>query len=398
MLQHTDRVLIAGAGPVGLTLAFLLGRQGVAVTVIEKDEKLVRDYRASTFHAATLDLLAPTGISQALIAMGIQCPVVQYRTWSDGVIASLDHAVIADETRHPYRLQCEQFKLSEWLLQELADIPHVDVQYGATLDTFTQESDSVQARITSQSGTRCETYSYLFGADGGRGVTRKTLNIAFEGFTYPERILVLGTHTDLPVLLPGLANVNYVADPDNYAHILRIPDMWRLSLPLTDDVDEARALDNNYIRSRIEPLIAGFRVEDIAVKKIYSVHQRVAASYGRGRAILVGDAAHLNNPKGGMGLNGGLHDAVSLLNHLTAHFDNPATVLQAYEAQRRPEAIQAIHKHTQANYNALKGAATNRSATVDRWRTLASDIEAQRQFLRDASMLSSLQRCGMLLN
>ncbi len=396
MTNQQSTVLIAGAGPVGLTLAYLLGQRGIHVTVVEKDDALLRDYRASTFHAGTLDLLENTGISDALISMGIQCPEVQYRTWQEGVIATLDHALIANETRHPYRLQCEQFKLSEWLLQALEAFPNVQVQYSTALQHFTLTDTDVHAELVDPAGQRSATFTYLIGADGGRGITRKVLDIAFEGFTYPERILVLGTRTDLPQLIPGLANVNYVADPEHYAHILRIPDMWRLSLPLPEDVTDEQALADNYIRQRVEPLIPGFRVEDIAVKKVYGVHQRVAAQYGRGRALLVGDAAHLNNPKGGMGLNGGLHDAVSLFNHLMAHWDDPATVLSQYEAQRRPEAIQAIHKHTQANYNALKGVGVDRAALVNRWQALARDPAAQRQFLRDASMLTSLRRCGML--
>ncbi|MDX3907285.1 MAG: FAD-dependent monooxygenase [Pigmentiphaga sp.] len=396
LLRSEANCLVAGAGPVGLTLAYLLGKSGVRVTVVEKEASLQKDYRASTFHAATLDLLEPYGISEPLVAMGIQCPVVQYRTWADGVIATLDHALIAGETRHPYRLQCEQFKLSEWLLQALQAMPNVEVRHGEELVGFTMTDEAVTATIGAAPGTRKETFSYLVGADGGRGVTRRILDIAFEGFTYPERILVLGTRTDLPRLIPGLAMVNYVADPEHYAHILRIPDMWRLSLPLTEQVDDVQALDSDYIRSRVEPLIAGFDVRDIAVKKVYAVHQRVAAAYGKGRALLVGDAAHLNNPKGGMGLNGGLHDAVSLFRHLSAHWGDPATVLKQYEAQRRPEAIQAIHKHTQANYNALKGVGVQRAELVERWVALERDKAAQRQFLLDASMLSSLRRCGML--
>jgi len=395
MKTDNIKLLVAGAGPVGLTLAYLLGQQGIAVTIIEKEEEFVRDYRASTFHAATLDLLEAAGISEPLVAMGIKCPVVQYRTWSDGVIATLDHALIADETRHPYRLQCEQYKLSEWLLHELKVLPNVRVEFGAALNGATFPGDSVKAEICGQNGTRFEEFTYLIGADGGRGLTRKILEIPFEGFTYSERILVLGTRAELPELIPGLGLVNYVADPENYAHILRIPDMWRLSLPLTDDVDDEQALKTDYIRSRVEPLIPGFDVEDVIVKKVYGVHQRVAASYGKGRAILVGDAAHLNNPKGGMGLNGGLHDAVSLFRQFMLHWADPAALLASYEAQRRPEAIQAIHKHTQANYNALKGVGA-RSATTDRWKALSQDKDAQREFLRDASMLSSLHRCGML--
>jgi len=359
--------LIAGAGPVGLTLAYLLGTSGVRVTIVEKDPALQKDYRASTFHAATLDLLEPYGISQPLIERGIKCPIVQYRTWSDGVIATLDHALIEDETRHPYRLQCEQFKLSEWLLGALEKIPNVEVRYGWELTGFTMADDAVTATVTDGRSPRQETYSYLFGADGGRGVTRRILDIAFEGFTYPERILVLGTRADLSQLIPGLASVNYL-----------------------------QAIESDYIRSRVEPLIAGFDARDIAVKKVYAVHQRVAAAYGRGRALLVGDAAHLNNPKGGMGLNGGLHDAVSLFRHLTGHWDDPAMVLSLYEAQRRPEAIQAIHKHTQANYNALKGVNVSREALVARWQELERDKDAQRRFLLDASMLSSVRRCGLL--
>src|SRR5215831_218913 len=116
-----ERVLIAGAGPVGLTAAANLLRHGVPVTVLEAGPDLSEESRASTFHTPTLDMLDRLGAAQPLIAQGLKAPRFQYRSKKHGVLAQFDFAAIADSTRHPFRVQCEQSKLTRILYEQLRD-------------------------------------------------------------------------------------------------------------------------------------------------------------------------------------------------------------------------------------------------------------------------------------
>ena len=147
MLTH-DRVIVVGGGPVGLTAAYLLAAKNVPVTVLEREERVLPDYRSSTFHAGTMDLFEGTGITEALLVMGIQCPTVQYRSWTDGKIAEFDHAVIKDDTNYPYRLQCEQYKLAGWLYDQLSETSGVDLLYGHEVTGFDQDDNGVTVTAT----------------------------------------------------------------------------------------------------------------------------------------------------------------------------------------------------------------------------------------------------------
>jgi 3-(3-hydroxy-phenyl)propionate hydroxylase len=398
-MAKTDPVAIVGGGPVGLTAAYLLAAKGVPVAVFEREESVQEDYRASTFHAATLDLLEGTGITEALVEMGIQCPIVQFRSWDEGKIAEFDHAVLKDDTAYPYRLQCEQYKLGQWLFAKLSETPGVDLHFGHEVTGFKQDEDGVTVTAKGAENNVSLRASYLIGADGGSSIVRKSLDIDFPGFTFPERILVMGTTLDLRTVLPGLAYVNYVTDPKHYGHILRIPNLWRMSQPLFDEEDSEEALSDGGIESRLRQVIPDLKLPDIMVRGIYTVHQRVADTYRKGKVFLAGDAAHLNNPKGGMGLNGGIHDAIDLTERLARirHGDAGENELDGYEPLRRTEAVEDVHKQTQQNVSNLKEAdPVARQKLFDDWRRREADPEAQRQVLLQSSMIASLRRCGML--
>ena len=398
-MGKADRVAIVGGGPVGLTAAYLLAAKGVPVAVFERETAVQEDYRASTFHAATMDLLEGTGITEALMEMGIQCPIVQFRSWDEGRIAEFDHAVLKDDTNYPFRLQCEQYKLGQWLFDSLSKTPGADLYFGHEVTGFEQTADGVSVTARSTADEMTLRADYLIGADGGRSIVRKSLGIDFPGFTFPERILVMGTTLDLRTVLPGLAYVNYVTDPKHYGHILRIPNLWRMSQPLFDDEDSEEALSDEGIENRLRQVIPDLKLPDIKVRGIYTVHQRVADTYRKGRVFLAGDAAHLNNPKGGMGLNGGMHDAVDLTARLARiwHGEAREEELDGYEPVRRTEAVEDVHKQTQQNVSNLKEADEDaRQALFAEWRRKEANPEAQRQVLLQSSMIASLRRCGML--
>lgn len=396
-MAHKEEVVIIGAGPVGLTLAYLLAQRGVSIKIFEKNTHLQKDYRASTFHAGTLDLLADSGITKSLIERGIVCPDFQYRGWKEGRIAQFDHALIAAYTNHPFRLQCEQFKLSDFLYHELMQMPHVQIFMDHGLTDLKSHSDEVELEFIHSGVKKNVKAPWVVGTDGGKSTTRKSLGLEFTGFTYEEKILVLGTPFDMRNSFQDLSFVNYFSDPVNYAHMLKIPDLWRMSLPLPHDLDDKVALSNAYIDSRLAPLIPNLSSPQIEVKGVYHVHQRVVDRYRVGRVFLAGDAAHLNNPKGGMGLNGGLHDAVSLSRIFQDYFFADHEHFEDYEKQRRHEAIHAVHHQTQNNYNALKESDDQARETLfNKWRALEANEKESIDFLLNTSMINSLWRCGLL--
>ena len=193
----------------GLTAALALADAGVKVHVFEAAAGIVEDLRASTFHPPTLDMLDAYGITPTLVAQGLVCPHWQVRMHPSGEHARFDLSVLADVTAHPYRLQCEQYKLSRALLTRLADFPHVQVSFNASIEAVTQDADAVTVQVNTADGASMVRGSWLIGADGARSVVRKSLGIAFDGDTYPETTILATTDFPFEAHMPGLSNVTY---------------------------------------------------------------------------------------------------------------------------------------------------------------------------------------------
>src|SRR5215471_20940171 len=146
-MSTSERVLIAGAGPVGLVAAANLARHGVPVTVLEAGPELSMESRASTFHPPTLDMLSELDVVKPLIAQGLIAPKFQYRSRRDGLIAQFDFDEIADTTRHPFRLQCEQSKLTRIICDKLGGERNFEIVFSSPVRDVTQTPESVSVTV-----------------------------------------------------------------------------------------------------------------------------------------------------------------------------------------------------------------------------------------------------------
>jgi len=317
MAEEDGRVLIAGGGPVGLLCAWLLGRQGLRVRLFDVNDRPQADPRAATTHPATLDLLADDGLSEDMARVGLVAPIFQFCDRpSQGKIAEFDHAVLKEDTAHPFVVQCEQFKTANLILERAKKLSNVEILFGHEVTGVTQDSDGVSVDVKGPDGVKSHRGAYLIGADGGRSVVRKQSDISFDGFTWPERFIVLTTPFDFQAS-SGYCFRSYFADPDEWCNCFKVsadgpPGLWRTVYPADPDLSEAELMSDAAVQARMQKFFPSSKPYEIVHRNLYVTHQRVAATFRKGRVLLAGDSAHVNNPIGGMGLNGGIQDAANL--------------------------------------------------------------------------------------
>jgi 3-(3-hydroxy-phenyl)propionate hydroxylase len=405
MDRPSNRVIVIGAGPVGLCLSLALAQQGIPVCLIEAlgDHNFLEQVpRAGTNHPATLELFARIGLYDKLEPRGIIAPLFHYWDRHEGkLVAEFDHAHLKDDTRFPYVLQCERIKIVEEALKLVKAHPGIELRLSTEFTAFSQTADGVTVQVTNPAGeSEAIAGSYVVSAEGARSIVRKDLDIEFEGFTYPDRTLNIEVAYDFRQ--HGYTERNYISDPDEWSNLFHWkgpPDRWRVHFPTAPDADETALTQPDALQARLQrflPIGKGF---DIVGSNLYVVHQRVAKKFRAGRAILAGDSAHVNSPIGAMGMNSGIHDAFNLAEKLISILrgEADADILDRYERQRRHVALQ----HTQAQTMRNKRLLTEKDPAVrrknhDELRRTAEDPKLARAFLLRSSLIESLREAEQI--
>ena len=392
-MSKAMKVLIAGAGPVGLTAALLLGSKGVPVTLLEAQDAISEELRASTFHPPTLDMMAPFGITARMLEAGLVCPTWQIRLHPSGDRAVFDLSVLKDESDHPYRLQCEQSKYCQFVLDAVKKLPNVDVRFGTAATGLEQSANCV----TAFAGEQQFTADYVIGADGARSAVRRAIGVELSGDIYPETTILATTLYPFHEKLEGLSNVSYCWKPDGTFSLLRLPGVWRVSLYARDGQTTEQALTDEAQQDLLHDIVPDAGRIEVLDTRPYRIHKRLASTYRRGRVLLAGDAAHLNSPSGGMGMNGGIHDAFSLCEKLIAVLQDEAddNVLDRYGRQRRPIAEEEIIQQAHRNRTRMQERdPARRRAMLEDLQKTTNDAAKLKAYLLKSSMIDGLRRAA----
>ena len=364
------------------------------VTVFEREPSRPQDPHASTFHPPTLDMLDGYGLGAPPVERSRVTPTWQIRLHETGERAMFDLAVLREDTGHPYRLQCEQQVLQELLLERIETMPNVDLRCGMRVDAVGQDERGIWAEVRSERIAG----SYLIGADGAHSLVREYRGFGFDGETYPETTILVTTDFPFEQAIEGLSGVNYVWAPDGTFNLLRLPGLWRCSFYPRPGEPIEEALGDDSIEHQLQSVVPRPERYSVLHRRSYRIHPRVVARYRVGRMLLAGDAAHLNSPSGGMGMNGGIHDAFNLADELSRVLSGAdPELLDLYERQRRTVAIEDVIAHANRNRRRMRETdSMRRRVLLAELQRAAADPQLARQHLLQSSMLAGLRRAATI--
>lgn len=383
-------VIIVGAGPVGLLLALLLGRKNIRSIIIEKGESVDVSPRGVLHYPPVLEVFKIAGIYDTVVEQGF---LMSGNSWrkplaDDGngnkvlgeTIAKLQTCEMNPDGTYPEGQFCVDFvqsKLVALLLEELNLTNLAQVLFDTSLVGIDQDASGVSAIVESAGKSEVLRAQYLAGCDGGKSTVRKLLGIQFSGFSWPERLIATDVRRVVPSIDPNPAY--FVVDPLHWGVVVPLekivpgePGLWRYAMAVADpSISDAAAEDGDFVEQLLLKYIDGPRPSKhtIVRKRVYRIHQLLASTMNRGRVVLAGDAAHLNNPIAGLGLCTGLLDSDVLAQAFDAilnqQYHDPQELLAEYSAVRRYVFQTFVNPQSAANKLRLHESEADRAVDED---------------------------------
>lgn len=383
--SQTKPVVIVGAGPVGVLNALGIARQGIPVTLLERNEDVVRAPRAVVYHWATLDGLDELGVLEPAVRAGFLKQDYCFLHWRTGERVRYGLSVLDGVVSRPYNLHLPQDRLVDVVLQTIEQeaLP-VDVRWGRNVIGLRNHDDrAVVTALCPDGSPEHHEAEWVVGADGAGSAVRELTGMSFDGFTWPERFVA--TDVRYPFEEEGYDQTTFVVDERFGAIIVKIDDsgdtgLWRYTY------SDASADSTESVERRMggffDTLLPQEGRRELKAFSPYRMHQRCAPAFRMNRVLLVGDAAHATNPTGGLGLTSGLFDSYLLIDALSAvvHGRADAWVLDRYAYERRRVFRELVSPSASANKQLVFGS-TETEEGARAWarvQRLAEDEEAAR--------------------
>jgi 3-(3-hydroxy-phenyl)propionate hydroxylase/6-hydroxy-3-succinoylpyridine 3-monooxygenase len=328
-------VAVVGAGPAGVITALGLARAGLKVAVLESEAGIINSPRAIVYHWSALQGLDALGILEDAKAQGFIKQDYQFRSFATGEIFAFNLSVLEGHTPYPYNLHLGQHDLAAIALKHFTRIAGNAVRFNTRAISFSQDEEGVTVRAEGPGGAEDVRARFLVGADGARSTIRGGLGLGFDGFTWPDRVVATNVRYDFEK--HGFARSTMYMDPVHWAVTAKIDNtnLWRCSYGEDASLSEEEVV--NRVPAHYKALLPGGEPYELVMVAPYRMHQRAAERMRVGRVLLIGDAAHVTNPVGGLGLTAGLFDAYALAPALAAVIFGEADdmVLERWAEDRR---------------------------------------------------------------
>jgi 3-(3-hydroxy-phenyl)propionate hydroxylase len=344
----SHQVIIVGAGPVGLTLALSLAKQGISVVVLDESNQVSEGSRAICFAKRSLEIFDKLGVADKMINKGVK--------WDVGRIffkeEEIDRFDLSPEkhSKYPAFINLQQYYVEQYLIDAVLQEENIDVRWLSKVSSVEQTENQVTVSVETQVGHYALSSTYLVAADGSRSQIRRMLDLEMQGERFEERFLIADFKMEAdfpserwfwfdPPFAPGQSILLH-KQPDN---------LWRLDFKLGTNADSSIAQDKAFLRDKIKSVV-GDREFELDWSSIYSFSSKKLDRFIHDRIIFVGDSAHVVSPFGARGANSGIEDADNLSWKLAAVLQgNAPELLETYTAERAAAADQNIACTGQSN-------------------------------------------------
>jgi 2-polyprenyl-6-methoxyphenol hydroxylase-like FAD-dependent oxidoreductase len=341
-------VVIVGGGPTGFICALGLAQAGIRVTVIEAEAGIIDSPRAAVYHWSVVEGLEKLGIREEIEQTGFPKQDYTYLVHASGERIDFSLDVLNGRTPYPYNIHLGQHRLAEIALRRLNGFTHASVRFNTRLERLTQDDSGVTLQVMTPGGPEQLRADWVIGADGASSTVRRQLGLQFDGMTWPERFVATNVYFDFEQY--RYARATFLIDERYGAVIAKLDNsgLWRCTY--MEDANLPEESVSERLPRVYDAILPGadYRIDRVTP---YRMHQRSASHYRVGRVALIGDAAHVTNPTGGLGLTSGLFDCMALYPVLTAIILDGANdaLLDRYSDSRRDIFLNRISPQAVAN-------------------------------------------------